>query len=106
MRLVPRSVTVAPPPIKLLTTNTIHSGGLLAPLGDPLGKAVNTGLSPLGAGVGSLTGSISEGASSVTKTLTSAAGLPDRGEEKQKEEVADMESVGGKEPSAENPMGL
>ncbi|KAI4719716.1 hypothetical protein E4T48_04038 [Aureobasidium sp. EXF-10727] len=61
--------------------------GLLAPLGDPLGNALNKGLSPVGTAIGGLT----NGGYSKSKEM-----------DKPKEE----ESVGGKEQNGQNPLGL
>jgi len=41
----------------------------------------------------------------VTKGIQESSGLPDRGEEKEKEAEA-KEKIGGKEQTADNPMGL
>lgn len=63
-------------------------------------------LAPLGAGVGALTGTVAEGAATVTGGLQEKAGIPDRGIEKEKAELAKQQQVGGKDQSSENPLGL
>ncbi|KAI4850928.1 hypothetical protein E4T44_02454 [Aureobasidium sp. EXF-8845] len=63
--------------------------GLLAPLGDPLGNALNKGLSPVGTAVGGLT----NGGYTKSKEMDKAAA--------EKEE-----RIGGKEQNGQNPLGL
>ncbi|GAM83341.1 hypothetical protein ANO11243_013280 [Dothideomycetidae sp. 11243] len=92
-------------PEKVQNSKGEEKSGLLAPLGDPLGKALETGLSPIGAGVGKVTGPAAEGASNVTKPIMDSLGMGDRGEMKQREELKG-ESMGGKEQTGQNPLGL
>lgn len=69
---------------------------------------MNTGLSPIGAGVGKATGPMAEGASNVTKPLMDTVGLGDRGElkEEEAEKKKMSEGLGGKEQTGQNPLGL
>ncbi|THW16457.1 hypothetical protein D6C86_08962 [Aureobasidium pullulans] len=62
--------------------------GLLAPLGDPLGNALNKGLSPIGTAVGGIT----NGGYTKSKEMDKAAEEP--------------QSIGGKEQTGQNPLGL
>jgi hypothetical protein len=62
--------------------------GLLVPLGDPLGSALNKGLSPLGTAIGGIT----NGGYTKSKEMDKAA--------------EEQQSVGGKEQSGQNPLGL
>ena len=73
-----------------------------------MGRGLEAGLKPVGAGVGKLTGPLAEGATNVTKPLMETVGMPDRGEQKeeQKQKQQDHETLGGKEQTAENPLGL
>lgn len=66
----------------------LTSSGLLAPLGDPVGNALNKGLSPVGTAIGGLT----NGGYSKSKEM-----------DKQAEEEKGM---GGKEQNGQNPLGL
>jgi hypothetical protein len=91
--------------MKSLLTIIRVKGGLLSPLGDPLGKALNTGLSPLGSVVGGVTSPLAEGASKVTKPAVGALGLG--GQKKEDESKGPGgESIGGKEQTGNNPLGL
>lgn len=62
--------------------------GLLAPLGDPLGNALNKGLSPVGTAIGGIT----NGGYTKSKEMDKAA--------------EEQQSVGGKEQNGQNPLGL
>ncbi|KAI4739499.1 hypothetical protein E4T50_10051 [Aureobasidium sp. EXF-12298] len=62
--------------------------GLLAPLGDPLGNALNKGLSPVGTAIGGIT----NGGYTKSKEMDKAA--------------EEQQSMGGKEQSGQNPLGL
>ncbi|KAI5250155.1 hypothetical protein E4T42_05058 [Aureobasidium subglaciale] len=62
--------------------------GLFSPLGDPLGNALNKALSPVGTAVGGLT----NGGYTKSKEM-----------DKPKEEE---KSIGGKEQTGQNPLGL
>ncbi|PNS16607.1 hypothetical protein CAC42_4571 [Sphaceloma murrayae] len=79
--------------------------GLLAPLGDPLGKALGTAVSPIGAGVGKATGPVAEGATQVSKPIMDKLGMEDRGEAKEQAEKK-QDRIGGKEQTGQNPLGL
>ncbi|KAG9564040.1 hypothetical protein KCU77_g2678, partial [Aureobasidium melanogenum] len=61
--------------------------GLLAPLGDPLGNALNKGLSPVGTAIGGLTNG------GYTKS-------------KEMDKPQEEERIGGKEQNGQNPLGL
>ncbi|KAF2437792.1 hypothetical protein P171DRAFT_467470 [Karstenula rhodostoma CBS 690.94] len=88
------------------------SGGLLAPLGDPLGKALGTGLRPLGAPLEKgITGPLGNALGGTTR---GALG-PLLGEKEERSEVlggdnvdsySKKESLGGKEQTGQNPLGL
>ncbi|TKA71664.1 hypothetical protein B0A55_02378 [Friedmanniomyces simplex] len=79
--------------------------GLLAPLGDPLGKVVNTALKPT---LGALTGAIGEPAGAAMRKVEVQAkrekGYDD--EEKPEEEWWGGKKLGGGESSGKNPLGL
>ncbi|KAG9716188.1 hypothetical protein KCU73_g15710, partial [Aureobasidium melanogenum] len=60
---------------------------LLAPLGDPLGNALNKGLSPVGTAIGGLTNG------GYTKS-------------KEMDKSQEEEKIGGKEQNGQNPLGL
>lgn len=84
-----------------------YAGGLLAPVGDPLGRVLETGLKPVGSGVGALTGPVAEGAAKTTKPLMDAVGMGDRGEIKEQEKrKQEYKPLGGKPQTGENPLGL
>ncbi|GAB7354227.1 hypothetical protein MBLNU459_g4769t1 [Dothideomycetes sp. NU459] len=73
------------------SVNNVQLGegkGLLSPIGDPLGKVLNKGLSP----VGNIVGGLAEPVTSLT-----GGG---------KEKSAEPESIGGKQQSGQNPLGL
>lgn len=53
-----------------------------------------------------MTGTVAEGAASVTSGLQEKAGIPDRGIEKEKAEEAKKNQIGGKDQDSENPLGL
>ncbi|KAF2657668.1 hypothetical protein K491DRAFT_594624, partial [Lophiostoma macrostomum CBS 122681] len=88
------------------------SGGLLAPLGDPLGKALNTGLRPIGAPLEKVTGPLGNAVGGSTR---GALG-PLLGEEQERSEVlggknkdsyeSKPEKIAGKEQTGDNPLGL
>ncbi|KAF2157310.1 hypothetical protein K461DRAFT_317427 [Myriangium duriaei CBS 260.36] len=92
-------------PEKVTNKQGQEKGGILAPIGDPLGKGLETGLSPIGAGIGKATGPVAEGASNVTKPLMESLGMGDRGELKE-QEAQKNETIGGKEQTGQNPLGL
>ncbi|KEQ71231.1 hypothetical protein M436DRAFT_50865, partial [Aureobasidium namibiae CBS 147.97] len=62
--------------------------GLLAPLGDPVGNALNKGLSPVGTAIGGIT----NGGYTKSKEMDKAA--------------EEQQSIGGKEQNGQNPLGL
>lgn len=76
-----------------------RNAGLLSPLGDPLGKALNKGLSPVGSVVGGLAQPFGSGASNTDKL---------RGTSKDAEASSSQShsSLGGKEQTGQNPLGL
>ncbi|KAL1598702.1 hypothetical protein SLS60_007842 [Paraconiothyrium brasiliense] len=87
------------------------SGGLLAPLADPVGKALNTGLRPLGAPLEKITGPLGNAVGGSTR---GALG-PMLGEKEERSELlggnnvdsySKKESLGGKEQTGQNPLGL
>ncbi|KAF2683777.1 hypothetical protein K458DRAFT_304367 [Lentithecium fluviatile CBS 122367] len=88
------------------------SGGLLAPLGDPLGKALNTGLRPIGAPLEKVTGPLGNALGGTTR---GALG-PLLGKKEEKSELlggnnkdsyeSKPERIAGKEQTGENPLGL
>jgi hypothetical protein len=73
--------------LPLAASSNIETG-LLAPLGDPLGNALNKGLSPVGTAVGGIT----NGGYTKSKEMDKAA--------------EEQQSMGGKEQSGQNPLGL
>lgn len=82
-----------------LDTDMARNAGLLSPLGDPLGKALNKGLSPVGSVVGGLAQPFGSGASNTDKL---------RGTSKDAEASSSQShsSLGGKEQTGQNPLGL
>ncbi|KAF1995623.1 hypothetical protein P154DRAFT_623862 [Amniculicola lignicola CBS 123094] len=88
------------------------TGGLLSPLGDPLGSALETSLSPLGAGLSKITGPVGNALGGTTR---GALG-PLMGEKDEKMEVVGgnnkdsyehkAEKIAGKEQTGQNPLGL
>ncbi|KAF2120172.1 hypothetical protein BDV96DRAFT_566808 [Lophiotrema nucula] len=88
------------------------TGGLLSPLGDPLGKALNTGLRPLGAPLEKVTGPLGNAVGGSTR----GAVAPLLGEKKERMEAIGgdnkdsyehkPEKIAGKEQTGENPLGL
>ena len=68
--------------------------GLLAPLGDPIGKGLNKGLSPVGKLVGGVAQPFGSGKSNTDKL---------RGTQPEDDS---LKSIGGKDQTAENPLGL
>ncbi|PSK35966.1 hypothetical protein B9Z65_5781 [Elsinoe australis] len=92
-------------PEKVQDKNGNEQNGILAPIGNPLGSALNTGLSPIGAGIGKATGPMAEGASNISKPLMEKLGMEDRGEAKEAEENKEKR-IGGNEQTGQNPLGL
>ncbi|CAI6336328.1 unnamed protein product [Periconia digitata] len=88
------------------------SGGLLSPLGDPLGKALNKGLRPIGAPLEKITGPLGN---AVGGTTRGAVG-PLLGNQEERMEVlggdnkdsyeSKPEKIAGKEQTGDNPLGL
>ncbi|KAH7109830.1 hypothetical protein B0J11DRAFT_448585 [Dendryphion nanum] len=88
------------------------SGGLLSPLGDPLGKALNTGLRPIGAPLEKITGPLGNALGGGTR---GALG-PLLGEKSERSELlggdnkdsyeSRPEKIAGKEQTGQNPLGL
>ncbi|KAF2247132.1 hypothetical protein BU26DRAFT_342652 [Trematosphaeria pertusa] len=88
------------------------SGGLLAPLGDPVGKVLNTGLRPLGAPLEKVTQPLGN---AIGGTTRGALG-PLLGEKDERMEVIGgnnkdsyehkPEKIAGKEQTGDNPLGL
>lgn len=74
--------------ILYLAVLTHHNTGLLAPLGDPVGNALNKGLSPVGTAIGGIT----NGGYTKSKEMDKAA--------------EEQQSIGGKEQNGQNPLGL
>jgi hypothetical protein len=94
------------------STALMYPIGLLAPVGDPLGKALGTGLRPLGVGVETITKPITDTVGGVTKpALGPIAGTQDEkmevlgGNNKDSYEHT-KESIGGKLQTGDNPLGL
>ena len=67
--------------------------GLLSTIGDPIGKAVHSGLSPV---VGNAVGGLTNGGYGKAKEMDKA----------EKEEEEKRTRFGGKEATGENPLGL
>ena len=78
--------------------------GLLSPIGDPLGNGLQKGLGPVGSAVGGLTQSVTGQSTDLLRGASQALGITKSQEQKKKEE--DAERIGGKEQTAENPLGL
>lgn len=86
--------------------------GLLAPLLDPVGNVLGTGLRPIGVGVEKLTSPLSSAIGGITKpALGPVVGTKDEkaeilgGNNKDSYEHK-KESLGGKVQSGDNPLGL
>lgn len=81
-------------------------------IGDPLGKAVGTGLSPLGAGLGKVLQPVGNVVGGITKPALG----PIAGNQEEKAEVLGgknldsythgKDSLGGRVQTADNPLGL
>jgi len=78
--------------------------GLLSPLGDPLGNGLQKGLGPVGNTLGGLTQSISGQSTDLLRGASQALGVTKSDEQQKREEEA--EKLGGKEQTANNPLGL
>ncbi|KAF2266429.1 hypothetical protein CC78DRAFT_531548 [Lojkania enalia] len=88
------------------------TGGLLSPIGDPLGKALNTGLRPVGAPLEKITTPLGN---AIGGTTRGALG-PLMGEEHERMEIiggqnkdsyaSKPEKIAGKEQTGQNPLGL
>ncbi|PVH97065.1 hypothetical protein DM02DRAFT_616749 [Periconia macrospinosa] len=88
------------------------TGGLLSPIGDPLGKALNTGLRPIGAPLEKVTGPLGN---AIGGTTRGALG-PLLGDKDERMEVvggnnkdsyeSKPEKIAGKEQTGQNPLGL
>ncbi|KAK3111271.1 hypothetical protein LTR53_013647 [Teratosphaeriaceae sp. CCFEE 6253] len=79
--------------------------GLLAPLGDPLGKVVNTVVKPT---LGTITGAVGGPAGDALKSVEVQAkrekGYTD--DEKPESEWWGGKAIGGKDMTAQNPLGI
>ncbi|ORY16484.1 hypothetical protein BCR34DRAFT_531734 [Clohesyomyces aquaticus] len=88
------------------------TGGLLSPIGDPLGKGLGTVLRPIGAPLEKVTGPLGNALGGTTR---GALG-PLMGEENEKSELlggnnkdsyeSKPEKIAGKEQTGQNPLGL
>ncbi|KAF2098031.1 hypothetical protein NA57DRAFT_76828 [Rhizodiscina lignyota] len=86
--------------------------GFFSPIGDPLGKGLNTVLSPVGAGLGVVTKPLGNVVGGITKPALN----PIAGENDQRAEVLGggnkdsyvhgKQSLGKQEQTADNPLGL
>ncbi|KAL1304399.1 hypothetical protein AAFC00_003399 [Neodothiora populina] len=76
--------------------------GLLSFIGDPAGKALNKGLSPVGSVVGGLAQPFGSGESNTDKLK----GNKSRREESARQEREADEAIGGKAQTGQNPLGL
>ncbi|KAJ4288556.1 hypothetical protein N0V90_011793 [Kalmusia sp. IMI 367209] len=87
------------------------SGGLLAPLGDPIGKALNTGLRPIGAPLEKVTEPLGNALGGSTRgALGPMLGSKDERSEvlggNNKDSYSKPEKIAGKEQTGQNPLGL
>ncbi|KAF1980415.1 hypothetical protein BU23DRAFT_548564 [Bimuria novae-zelandiae CBS 107.79] len=87
------------------------SGGLLSPIGDPPGKALNTGLRPLGAPLEKVTGPLGDALGGGTRgVLGPLLGTKEERSEllggKNVDSYSKPEKIAGKEQTGDNPLGL
>jgi len=106
VRALPSTVSDTPTIARSLTDSTsTTAAGLLAPLGDPLGKVLNAVVKPT---VGTLTKGVGEPTGDALKSVEVQAkrekGYTD--EEKPEEEWWGGKPMGGKEVTAQNPLGI
>ena len=90
----------------LQTAHWYTLAGLLSPIGDGVGKVLETGLKPVGHVVGQVGNPAGEAMGKVKITAKNAHGYEEKDSIKSEKDMPGGESVGGKTQSGDNPLGL